>query len=851
MRKLVGWIWSFLKDNGILKTFLLGTLVAGLFLLPNIIANQGYLQLWGDYNYQQIPFYLTAHDTIRSGHFLWNFTTDLGVDFIGTYAFYLLGSPFFWFTLLFPATFVPYLMGPLMALKFGCATAAAYALLKRFVSDGSARVGGLLYAFSGFAITTLYWNHFLEPIILFPLLILALDHLVLERKRGWFLGVVFLALLQNYAFFIGDMVFLLLYLIINLRTGRYVLDLRDWLDGVFETVLGIGLGMFLLLPALMGAMGSGRTGFSFDLKALFGDVPAMVLFPVGFLFALMGLVALLLTFRSIRNMDRKMRVRLLAGIGVGLLLLMAALVLWIARSPAGSGQTALAEVLGQWFFYRNDVVQHIITSLFLPPEIQGRLVFVPNSYTWAGVSLGLPIVGIVGIIAFFRTLDPKNRFIKYILGVSGIFAIIPLLNSSFTVFTGEYYARWFYMPILFMVLATVIAMEKANKKDWMVGLTVSGGITLLLVAAFGLLPKTVDGVIQIGRYDYAQSFRFWSMGAIGLGSVVLVYLWIRYAWGWETGKKLRWTTGILACFIILHGTYFISQGTASTLVQDRSVSKILSHRDLLGWDVGLYRIDYPSPYDNLSLVLNRGGIKSFNSIVSSSVLPLYKSLGNERTGVTTTQSYEQYGYSAMTSVKYFISSDPNKVPVQGFDLLYRFDGYAIYRNDNFLPLGIYYDAYVTEEEYLGTPVESRDRLLVKALVLEEDSIQGMDGTLAALSKAELITLDEKSVEAVIFDKQQVAGTTVFNGNSFETEISLPRDGAVMYSIPWKSGWTARVNGREVTVEKVNYGLMAVMAKAGDNFIELSYDPPEWKIGWIVSTASLVLTWWYLRRGKLK
>lgn len=851
MGKTIRWIRSFLWRNGILSTLLLGTLVAGLFLLPNIIANHGYLQLWGDYNYQQIPFYLTAHDTIHSGHFLWNFTTDLGVDFIGTYAFYLLGSPFFWFTLLFPAGFVPYLMGPLMALKFGCATAAAYALLNRFVSRGPARIGGLLYAFSGFAITTLYWNHFLEPIILFPLLILALDRLVLEKKRGWFLLVVFLALLQNYAFFIGDMVFLLLYLAINLRTGRYVLGIRDWLNGIFETVLGIGLGMFLLLPAILGAMGSGRTGFSFNLEALFGDLPAMVLLPIGLLFALMGLVALLLTFRRIRNLDRKMRMRLLAGIGAGLLLLMAALVFWIARSPAGSGQTALAEVLGQWFFYRNDVVQHIITSLFLPPEIQGQLVFVPNSYTWAGVSLGLPIVGIVGIIAFFRTPDPKNRFIKYILGVCGIVAVIPLLNAGFTLFTGEYYARWFYMPILFMILATVIAMEKASKRDWMVGLQVSGGITLLLVAAFGLLPKSVDGVMQIGRYDYAQSFRFWSMGAIGLGSVVLVYLWIRYAWSWEAKKRLQWTTGVLACFIVLHGAYFIGQGASSTVEQDRSVSRILSHRNLLGWDDGLYRIDYPSPYDNLSLVLNRGGIKSFNSIISSSVLPLYKSLGNERTGVTTTQSYEQYGYSAMTSVKYFISSDPNKVPVQGFDLLYRFDGYAIYRNENFLPMGIYYDAYVTEEEYLGTPVESRDRLLVKALVLEEDQIHRVNGTLTALSKAELIALDEKSVEAAISDKQQVAGTTVFIENSFETEISLPRDGAVMYSIPWKSGWKARVNGREVTVEKVSYGLLAVEAKAGDNFIELSYDPPEWKVGWIVSSVSLVLVWLYLRRGKLK
>ena len=63
-----------------------------------MIWDRGYLIFLGDFNSQQIPFYHVAHRAIRSGQWGWNWQTDLGVSFIGSYSFYLLGSPFFWLT---------------------------------------------------------------------------------------------------------------------------------------------------------------------------------------------------------------------------------------------------------------------------------------------------------------------------------------------------------------------------------------------------------------------------------------------------------------------------------------------------------------------------------------------------------------------------------------------------------------------------------------------------------------------------------------------------------------------------------------------------------------------------------
>ena len=140
-------------------TFLLGLLVSACFFLPYMIFSEGYFTFYGDFNVQQIPFYKECHAAIKSGNIFWNWNTDLGANFIGSYSFYLLGSPFFWLTIPFPNSFVPYLMGPLLILKFGCAALTAYFYIRRFTrTPDAAMLGGLLYAFSGFSVYNIFFN---------------------------------------------------------------------------------------------------------------------------------------------------------------------------------------------------------------------------------------------------------------------------------------------------------------------------------------------------------------------------------------------------------------------------------------------------------------------------------------------------------------------------------------------------------------------------------------------------------------------------------------------------------------------------------------------------------------------
>ena len=135
-----------------LLVFFGALILAHIIFIPFVIMDGGTFNYIGDYNCQQIPFYIEANESVRNGELFWNWNTDLGANFIGSYAFYLIGSPFFWLTVLLPLSWVPKAIPFLICLKTAVAALTAYVYLKRVVKNKNyAFLGALLYAFSGFS----------------------------------------------------------------------------------------------------------------------------------------------------------------------------------------------------------------------------------------------------------------------------------------------------------------------------------------------------------------------------------------------------------------------------------------------------------------------------------------------------------------------------------------------------------------------------------------------------------------------------------------------------------------------------------------------------------------------------
>ena len=240
-------------------TFFAALLAAAAIFVPYMCLSEGYFTFFGDFNVQQIPFYKLCHKAIREGNIYWSFGTDLGANFIGSYSFYLLGSPFFLITLPFPTDWVPYFMGPLLILKFALAALTAYLYIRRFTkTPQAASLGGILYAFSGFSVYNIFFNHFHEAIIVFPLLLLGLELLITENRRGIFALTVAIAAAVNYFFFFGMVVFCLIYFFVRVFSGCVKLKFSRFLALAFEAVVGFLIAAALILPSVLAIVSNGR-----------------------------------------------------------------------------------------------------------------------------------------------------------------------------------------------------------------------------------------------------------------------------------------------------------------------------------------------------------------------------------------------------------------------------------------------------------------------------------------------------------------------------------------------------------------------------------------------------------------
>ena len=76
-------------------------LTLALAFLP-VMLLRGNLWLSSDFLHQEVAFILETKRMLATGAPWWSWNTYLGSDFIGSYAFYTLTSPFVWINCLFP-----------------------------------------------------------------------------------------------------------------------------------------------------------------------------------------------------------------------------------------------------------------------------------------------------------------------------------------------------------------------------------------------------------------------------------------------------------------------------------------------------------------------------------------------------------------------------------------------------------------------------------------------------------------------------------------------------------------------------------------------------------------------------
>lgn len=755
---------------GYTKSICISMIIAFLIIIPFIIKGHGIINVSDDFNLQQVPFGVDANRMIKEGNIFWGWNVDLGSSFIGAYSFYSIGSPFYILTLLFPSNFFPYLVGPLMILKYVVASVAAFAFIKRFVKEEKyAIIGGVLYAFSGFQIANMIF-HFHDMVALFPLLLISFEELVLNNKKGFFAIMVTVSLLTNYVFFLGEFIFLAIYGLSRLfdEGFRKSITLRKVIEIFFEGTIGVGISCILVLPSVLFTLSNPRLDNAFTLKGA--------------------------------------------------------------------------------FIYSNREFLDIIRAFLMPAEIPHSRGLI-YGLRFTSTELFVPLFGSVLLFTFLT--NKQTKWIKVVLIISGIFIFVPILNSSFSAFNSSYYSRWFYMPILFIALATVKVLDNKDTK-YLRGIIVTGVVWISFVVMVFMLNRKEGQVI----FDN-HTFKFNLMSSIISMIATITIIQIR-------NKKLFFNITIILVVIssVVMGQFYLyksQQAYPDSKVFNNLYTTSGNYVEFPSGDD--YRIDNLACYRNSNILWNKMSIQSFITTVNGSVFEFYNSLGMHRDSETL-YNYDTYGLRALLSVKYIVKlkdypniaklSNYGDITLPNLKKVDEQEQYEIYESEDFIPLGFTYDQYTTKAKFNEVDPGSRHLSLLKAIVLDDVQVEKYKNCFNEISLSELsdVNIEKYNIDVENRKKQSSYKFTRDN-KGFTSKIKLQKENLVFFSVPYDKGWKATVNGKKVDVENVNNGLMAVKAEAGDNVIRFEYTPGGLKVGGLITSCSIIILIIYMIFSKKK
>lgn len=767
--------------SGYFKAFITAFLIFAVIAIPSLIMTKGVWIYYGDFNVQQIPFYNHLHAALKSGKYLYDWGTDLGGSFVGCYSFYILGSPFFWLTLLFSDAAIPYIMAWVTALKYGVMAMTAYGFMKRHLrTETGALLASLLYAFAGYQGAVLVYNHFHDAVAFFPLFLCAFENLFKRKENGKrrIAGFVFMCTLMlviNYYFFVGMAVFCVIYYLTvcaEYKKGfKHVFG--DILTAFFCGLAGVLIAGVYIFPAIYYTLGNSRLSqvlLGYDLVAY--SEPTMFL--------------------------------------------------------------------------------GIVKNVFMLPDVSGLNSMLNQSFSRvSGIGGYIPLFSMSGVIAYFLYNKGWDKW-KRLLTTCGVFAVVPVLNSLFSALNSEYYARWYYMPLLIMALLTGWAVENRElaapevRKGAVAVMTVSGVIALI-----GVLPaKTEEGSLTVigALKNYEQLI---SEIIFTLIMVFFLYLYVAKVFK-KSDRFVRFY--VTAACVLTAATMFY---TGTVLVDGERKTDFLEQavfgESPLEPDGTFYRIETDEDFYNYPMFWDdTHSITAFISTIPDSTFAFYHGCDVPRK-VTSHPYPTRIGFRAVLSARYFLTNNMHSIEhighiedmeeLKGYSKIGTEKGFDIYENSNYIPMGFSFDEYITEEEFaaIDAVAQSKDRILPKYLIVSSDDIVKAE---SCLTHAEISAYSMPSIKQFgeICDQRKRTACTDFAAThaGFTAKAHMERENYVFFSVPYEEGFTAYVDGTETDIMKAQFGFMAVKVPAGEHSIEFKYMPSGLMKGIYMSVAGLVI-----------
>ncbi|GAB2615932.1 hypothetical protein GCM10027035_10530 [Emticicia sediminis] len=461
--------------------------------------------------------------------------------------------------------------------------------------------------------------------------------------------------------------------------------------------------------------------------------------------------------------------------------------------------------------------------------------------------------GILSLILtplFFTQLEKKQQIIYGALTALVLIIItFPFFRYAFWLFTGDYYRTISLFIVCLLIFYSTRALNYIYETGKLNLIVLATTIIILLVA--------VNMVVSDGQQVDKSIKSAINIFLVLYGGVLLMV----------KSSNFKQAAFILLGLLVIIETLFFA--TNSIKRRDAYTKQELSDTSLGFKDATVDAVEYLKKNDsnfyrieknyssgtaihgsvNDAKIQGYFGTRSYHSFNQLNYVRFLESVKlikkNDENG-----SRWLYGVIAspliqrLCGVKYYLSKDINASYLRNAnqDSITTLRDVKIFKVKDTFPLGVTFDSYISDADFEKLDSVSRQAILLQTVAVAPSfqiKLKGFKQTKSANIPDVGITFDilKNWIDKA---KQDTLQITEFKPNLIKGNIDIDASKVLFLAIPHDKGWSATVDGKEATIEKVDAGLMGILLEKGNHKVELAFEPPYVKEGTYVSIISLLL-----------
>jgi uncharacterized membrane protein YfhO len=807
---------------------------------------------------------------------LWNVAIGYGADIPTTFAAYL-WDPFNWISFVIPSRYAEIGYAVMITAKFyACGIAFSVFARSRKHSDYAVLCGAVIYTFSAVGYVGFYQSFFINPLIIFPLLILGVDQLI-ENQNGKVYTIVLAISFATYFYFAYMMcILVVLYFIIKafdekrIRRDESQSFIRLIGKFILFSLIALGISAMSLLPSLIVMLQAGRLKLHHYLPLIFNKSYYIGMFS-GFTtgFNMLGrdcnigwgaiaLICVVLLFTYPRKYKR---------IKLEFILMTAGLLIpFVGHVMNGFNYTA-----NRWVWAYSFLVAYIVT-LIVPQlkELSIKKIIILTS----SAAAYLLVVYFLNHKTFIKPFQITAVLFMIILGLSSIYSFKPSL-------------KWYRLIICAVSSLCVVCLAyyafDGKMDNGFAGNTEAG-------QAFSIANQS-DGMPLLNKINMSDGTRFdtyglesvnnasWLYGVSGLNFYVSVYnnnidqfhdaiglkRTFSYMYkGLDRRSELEALAGVNHYFVngnniskpVTYDKIEAAEQINNTPVYSMTPQKKTSMFYLFDHTMSTKTFYQASSIVRQQLLLQACVLDKSSDhykasqIENNQVKYKKKSLHGVKIqkgkfAVTEAGGQVELDFAPQHQTELYVYLNGIKYKNgEAGDYALTFQGY---RDDQPISNLFSYNKGTTEYNHMYAGISNQLLCLGTTDNVNRIVITFDQPGIYSIKNIKILPRSIYNIKSNIDRLNTHVKNVYFKDNFFGCDVNLKQTKRLFTSVPYSTGWRAYDNGKKIRIDKTDVAFMSIKLAKGKHHIQFVYRTPGLYEGLIISALSIFLFCYFVRK----